>query len=253
MSGASNTPAAEQSLGDALWQTMVRFAGESPMLVDTIYRALWKQIVAGERQPGESLSDSELAAELGVSRTPVRQALHQLQRIGLVQTGPRRGFHVTIFHADDIRELYDLRTILEVAAVRAATPQLDRARLQLALAQIAALRADMASGREISARLMRGEIDFHHDLIAASAGNRRLAEAIAQQRAQIGIFLVGGLRDLTLMAGALGEHDLIVRAMLDGDADRAAVAMEHHIQTMKERVLVRFATPRRTPLRLRAG
>ncbi|MFN8504694.1 GntR family transcriptional regulator [Kouleothrix sp.] len=244
MNIATEATAAEPSIGDALWQTMVHFAGESPMLVDTVYCALWKQIVAGERQPGENLSDSELAAELGVSRTPVRQALHQLQRLGLVQTGPRRGFHVTIFRADDIRELYDLRTVLEVAAVRAATPRVELARMQAALAQIGALRAGIAADAAISARLMRGEIDFHHDMIAANAGNRRLAEAIAQQRAQIGIFLIGGLRDLSLMRWALDEHEQIVRAMIERDAEHAAAAMHGHIQAMKERVLVRFAAPR---------
>lgn len=247
----SAPPGTNKSVGDTLWQAIADAAGPSPMLVDGVYRALWNQIVEGVRQPGENLSDSALAAELGVSRTPVRQALHQLQRIGLVQTGPRRGFHVTIYRADDIRELYDLRTVLEVAAIRAALPRITASQIHAAQAQVAELRAALPGAQDMSARLLRGEIDFHHGLIAAHAGNRRLAAAIAEQRAQIGIFLIGGLRDHSLMAGALGEHDLIVQAMLAGDADRAAAAMEQHIQAMKERVLVRFAT--RSAGRVRAA
>src|SRR6266498_2772865 len=123
----------EPKMSDLLWQATDQFTSAPNMLVDGVYETLWKQIVEGERQQGERLSDTDIAAELGVSRTPVRQALHQLQRAGLVQTSPRRGFHVTIFTAEDIRELYDLRTILEVAAVHAAVPRLEEARLRAVL------------------------------------------------------------------------------------------------------------------------
>jgi DNA-binding transcriptional regulator YhcF (GntR family) len=128
----------EPKMSDLLWQATGQFASAPNMLVDGVYETLWKQIVEGERQQGERLSDTDIAAELGVSRTPVRQALHQLQRAGLVQTSARRGFHVTIFTPEDIRELYDLRTILEVAAVHAAVPRLEEARLRAALEAIGA-------------------------------------------------------------------------------------------------------------------
>jgi DNA-binding GntR family transcriptional regulator len=234
----------EPKMSDLLWQATGQFASAPNMLVDGVYETLWKQIVEGERQQGERLSDTDIAAELSVSRTPVRQALHQLQRAGLVQTSARRGFHVTIFTPEDIRELYDLRTILEVAAVHAAMARLEEARLRAALEGIGAIRAML--GTDVSTRFLHSDIELHHDLIAVGSGNRRLADAITTQRAQMAIFMVGGTRLNSWIAEALDDHEAIVRALLDRDVSAAAGAMERHIQTVKEKVLRQFVAPRRT-------
>src|SRR6266545_472047 len=140
--------------------------------------------------------------------------------------------------------VYDLRTILEVAAVHAAVPRLEEARLRAALERIGAIRAML--GTDVSTRFLHSDIELHHELIAVGSGNRRLAEAIAIQRAQMGIFMVGGTRLNSWIADALDDHEAIVRALLDRDASRAAGTMERHIQTVKEKVLRQFVAPRRT-------
>jgi DNA-binding GntR family transcriptional regulator len=225
---------------NALWQISAPFAQTQDSLVASVFETLWKQIVEGERQQGERLIAGEIARELGVSRTPVQQALYQLHQAGLVEATAGRGFHVVIFSTADIRDLYDLRIILEVAAVRLVAAQIDPNVLHAALATINTLRHTPET--ELGAHFLRSDVQFHHELIAGNSGNRRLAEAIANQRAQMSLFLVGGTRLPGGITAALDEHEEIIHALLERDVDRSAKAVEHHIQRVKEDVLRQFAT-----------
>jgi|GEM_PF-401285 len=245
---AMDVPATADSVMSAmLWEATEHASEGQDSRVAIVFEALWKQIVEGERQQGERLSDVQLASEFAVSRTPVRQALHQLQRAGLVDSAPNRGFYVTIYTADDIRELYDLRTVLEVAAVRAATTRVEAALLDDALAQIATLRAQPVPERALS--FLRSDVQLHHALVAVGSGNHRLAATIAHQRAQLSLFLLSGTRIDGAIDEALDEHEAIVRAILAQHSDDAAAAMERHIQQVKERMLRQFAATR--PARIR--
>src|SRR5947209_3807483 len=87
-----------------------------PTAVDHAYEMIWRQLITGERQPGERLTDTELATQLGLSRTPVRQALHLLAQEDLIRLDARRGFSVRAFTADDVIEIYQVRVVLEVLA-----------------------------------------------------------------------------------------------------------------------------------------
>ncbi len=230
-----------------LWQAAAP-AGVGPdSLVARVYETLWKQIVEGERQPGERLIDAELVDELGVSRTPIRHALYQLQQAGLVEASTGRGFHVVLFGADDIRDLYDLRLILEVAAIRDATRRIPEQELQAALDLLNLLR--LIPEPALSPRFLSSDMQFHHELIAGNSGNRRLAEAVAQLRARMSVFLAGGTRLPGANITAIGEHEDIIRGLLARDPVRAATAMAHHIQRVKEDALLAFATDR--PRRVR--
>jgi len=220
---------------DVLWRAVAPAERPRDSLVARVYETLWKQIVEGERQQGERLIDGELAEVLGVSRTPVRQALYQLQQAGLV-AGHARGFYVSIYGPGELRELYELRSVLESAAVRAAAGRIPSEQLRAALAEIAALR--QLNEPELGARFLRSDVELHHSLIAGHAGNRRLAEAIAQQHARLSVFVVGGTRQPSGIQRALDEHEIIVRALLDNDAGAAAAAMERHIGRVRDDALL---------------
>lgn len=240
----SNPPT---TVGDVLWQAAAPFAHATDSLVGHAYETLWKQIVEGERIPGERLVDAELVAQLGISRTPIRHALYQLQQAGLVEANPRRGFHVAIPSVDDIGDLYDLRTILEVAAIRAATPHIPLADLDAALHEIDTLRT--IPEPLLGPRFLTSDVQFHHMLIAGYSGNRRLAEAIGQQRARMSMFLAGGTRLPGGTTTAIDEHASIVRALVERDAARAAVAMEAHIQRVKQDAVRAWAMQRQPRVR----
>lgn len=233
------------TVSEVLWQADTR--GHDHSRVGDVYRRLWQRIVEGEHQQGERLIENDLAQELGVSRTPVRQALFQLQQAGLVRADKNRGFHVVIFSADDIRDLYELRAVLEVATLRAAALHLTPAPLRETLMDIAALR--QTPEPELSPRFLQSDIAFHHQLIAERSGNRRLAEALASSRAQMSIFIAGGTRIAGGIEKALNEHEQIAEALLCGDVDAAVGAMQHHLERVKNMALADFAALR--PARVR--
>ena len=240
-------PDSTSIVSTVLWQAAAPFAQASDSLVAHAYETLWKEIVEGERQPGERLIDAELVAELGISRTPIRHALYQLEQAGLVETSRRRGFHVVIFSVDDVRELYDLRIILETAAVRAATTRIPETDLLAALEEIQRLQHMPEPKR--SPLFLASDMRFHHQLLADNSGNRRLAEAIAQQRARMSIFLARGTRLPDANTTALREHQAIVQALLARDEADATGAMERHLQRVKEDALREFASVRRPRVR----
>ena len=100
-----------------------------------------------------------------------------------------------------------------------------------------------------SPHFLSSDMQFHHELIAGNSGNRRLAEAVAQLRARMSVFLAGGTRLPGANLTAISEHEDIIRALLARDAVVAATAMAHHIQRVKEDALRAFATDR--PRRVR--
>jgi len=89
-----------------------------PTVVDYAYKEIWKRVIMIGGSEEQRLSDMMLAEQLGMSRTPVRQALERLVQEGLVRSDPRRGFWTRTFTAQDIHEIYDLRGALEVLALR---------------------------------------------------------------------------------------------------------------------------------------
>src|SRR6266480_8735 len=97
-----------------------------PTVVDYAYEEIWKLVIMIGGSEEQRLSDVTLSEQLGMSRTPVRQALERLVQEGLVRSDPRRGFWTSTFTAQDIHEIYELRCALEVLAVRLAAPQLSQ-------------------------------------------------------------------------------------------------------------------------------
>lgn len=92
-------------------------------LGNQVYSIIWEQIVSHKLRSGDKISDLRLSEELGVSRTPIREALHRLSQDGIVRSESRRGFFVTTISSQDVGEVYNIRAALEVLAVRLALPR----------------------------------------------------------------------------------------------------------------------------------
>jgi DNA-binding GntR family transcriptional regulator len=214
-----------------LWGTE---RGPIPTAVDHAYESIWRQLITGERKPGERLSDVELATQLGVSRTPVRQALHRLAQDELVRFDPRRGFWVRVFTAQDVHEMYDVRSALEALSVRLAAPRLRPADLQSQLDRIFAVRGQLAGGAVVP--FLQNDFQLHNFLIGAS-GNGRLIRVLAALRSQVSFFQIRDTGYPCRMDQALVEHERVLLALLDGEVERAAQLMAEHIATAKTRVL----------------
>jgi len=211
---------------DLLWG---RDRGVVPTAVDHAYESIWKRLMM-DGADGTSkecrLSDAALATQLGVSRTPVRQALTQLAQDGLVRIDPRRGFWTRTFTVKDIHEIYDLRGTLEALALRLAAPALDAAALEREMDLLHSVRARIPA-RPV-ALFLRCDLRLHNLLIHAS-GNERLIRFLATLRSQHGLFQIRDTAYPARMAATLDDHERILRALIDGRVDDAGATLVAHI------------------------
>jgi DNA-binding GntR family transcriptional regulator len=202
--------------------------------VDHAYEMIWKQLMLTGGRSGERLSDVALAAQLGVSRTPVRQALYRLTEDGLVVSDPRRGFWMRTFTAHDVHEIYVLRSALEVLALRLAAPRLDPADLERHLREV----RDLIAHRDANSVANHLRSDLHlHNLLILNSGNSRLIRALASLRSQHSMFQVHDVSYPQRVELAAHDHEVVLTALIDGDAERASSLMADHIKRSGEAVL----------------
>ena len=178
----------------------------------------------GRLEPGGRYSVAQLAEQLGVSRTPVREALLVLEREGRVRFERNRGVRILAPTAHDIAEVFELRLLLEVPTTASSAARVDLEELTSAFEAMAAA-AD--AGDEPA--FMDSDERFHAAILDAS-GNRRLVAAVAQLRDAVrgrGASTVGRSRALPEI---LGEHEAILEALRVGDGERAAAAMRYHLR-----------------------
>lgn len=205
-----------------------------PTVVDYAYEEIWKRVIMIGGSEEQRLSDVTLSEQLGMSRTPVRQALERLVQEGLVRSDPRRGFWTSTFTAQDIHEIYDLRGALEVLAVRLAAPRLSQGDLKAHLDALYAVRADLHTNPVL--RFLQVDIRFHM-LITRASNNGRLIHSLSLLRSQHTMFQMQDTYYPKRMEIALNEHEQILLALLAGNIDEAANCLTRHIQHAKEGVL----------------
>lgn len=207
-----------------------------------VYRILRDRILKRELHAGEKLSDLQLSTELGVSRTPIREALHQLVQDGVVVAEPNRGFFVATFSRTDLEEIFDLRLALESFAMRRAAQQ-DRTdeyhELLAEIDRVTGLIAHATNDAEAelaTEAFLSADRNFH-SWIVNTAGNSRLTSVITGLWAQVSIFQKVGAEIPGWMDIALGQHRIILRHLLADRLFDAVDALEDHLMDMKIRVL----------------
>lgn len=208
-----------------------------PKLFETIAQKLREAIIGGELRPGDKLLETELAGEFGVSRGPIREALRELSREGLVVDLPRRGTVVSTATLMDLIEVYDAREALETfAAIQVATKatSADLARLQNRLAVMA--RAWNSRSTAFANR-MNADLEFHREILRI-AGNTRiinLYEPLATQTAVL-------LRTAIDMNPSLelsppdAVHQSMAEALVAGNVDAVREAVANHYRHTRERL-----------------
>jgi DNA-binding GntR family transcriptional regulator len=186
-------------------------------------------ILSGHFKPGAVLNEKELAERLGVSKTPIREALTLLDQEGLVQTIPRKGYIVTPITIQHVHDFFDLRIILESAAAERAALKITDEQLD----QLSALVPDAKPAEDVTKRLDRN-VEFHH-FIARLSGNERLASLVRRL-----------LREMQRMIAAgfiPEEHEKVMRAFRARDPKAAVAAMRDHICAVRDQALRVAAAP----------
>jgi DNA-binding GntR family transcriptional regulator len=206
------------------------------------HRALKRRLLAGEFPVGHRLGEERLAALVGVSRTPVREALTRLHAEGLVRRHPEGGYEPVFPDMDRIGELYEVRKALELLAVRRSVgdgPAHDRRALEVLRQDWAALLEDPAGHADPEFVLV--DEDFHVRLALAS-GNHALAELLGTVNERIRLVRVHDFLDPRRIVATVDEHLAILDALLAGSPSTAATLLEAHIDGSAEVASTRAVT-----------
>jgi len=204
-------------------------------LSQRVYQALVVAILDGHFKPGDWLRESFLCEELGVSSTPLREALQRLVHEGLAERIPNVGVRVAVLDTEDVIEIYDLREYLERLAIRLSAKrrtaeditQLDELQKQ----GCAALQKnDLIAYREYNKKL--------HSLFFAIAGSRRLTTVMSSLQLQIEIVMARTILFPGRPMRAIKEHGDIIRALREREAELAERLMREHIRQAKEELIL---------------
>lgn len=202
--------------------------------VDQIVQALSDAIIRGELAPGTRVRESALAAQLGVSRNTVREAVLILQQTGLVRHVVNRGAIVRPLEADEVADLYRVREVLELAAVRGATPATALTPVKAALDE---LEAAAASG-DVN-RTVERDLNFHASLVTL-LGSPRLDEYFMTLRRELRYYLAAisyAHKETEAPHVLVEQHAMVYRALRRGDTDKAHRLLQEHIQLNARMVL----------------
>ncbi len=198
-----------------------------PSRTVVVLDAIKHAILTGELQPGQGLVETDLAGVLGVSKTPVREALKTLAGAGLVTMSPYKGAAVRAVDDDLVRSVYDLRLLLEPEAVRRAVAHGG----QGGAARHALQRSDQAADRAERSLANR---DFHRALYLG-CGNAMLVSVLDDLRDQTALVSAAAWQRAPTWRAEAAEHEAILRAATAGDADKAARLLTSHIESFLAR------------------
>ena len=195
-----------------------------------VYERLRDEIVSGALRPGAQLVEARIAEELGVSKTPVREALIRLQRDGLVEIEPYRGARVLEPSADDVREVLELRLLLECQIAR----DLARRRPPDVLATLeASIEESKRALAEDDTQRLLDALTVFSDVLADASGNSRMGKLLVDLRSVLLLIGSTSLRSPGREARSILEHEAILAGIVAGDEESAAAATAAHIGSIE--------------------
>lgn len=238
-------PASPGTAGDGEIQPLAQ-----SVMAERIHESLRHAIFSLQLKQGDQLVERELAARFGVSKSPVRDALQRLAGEGLVVQTPHKGISVRTLGPQDAAELYQVREVLEVLAVRLATPRLSREHFDAM--RVALGRAERAIEASDRAMLSLANREFH-ETFSANSGNELLAQTLAGLHDRVRMLAVYGWAAEIDMRSHHGEHVEILEDSARGDSRSAASKMREHIRGGLRAHQESHLAGGSTPLRISAG
>ncbi|MFE0014668.1 GntR family transcriptional regulator [Mesorhizobium sp. NPDC059054] len=208
-------------------------------LRDAVYNSLKKMIVTAQIPPGARVTESDIAAKLNVSRTPIREAFNRLERDGLITGRPRQGYVVTEFDLNMFREAFDIREVLdgysaELAAV-AATEE-DKVRLREILAECERLAA--IPNRTVNDQFQELQVGIDlHRVIAQIGGNAMLHGMLCGILDKCQHYVWAELLWLDEWKITRQEHTKIVEAICNGEVELAGKLARSHVRGSRDGIL----------------
>lgn len=210
-------------------------------MADAVYESLREAIFSRDFAPGQRVNVDALRHQLGVSRTPLKDALKRLAMEGLIRIVPRQGTFVTELRADEMAEVCDVRCVLELYAVEQGIPRLTAEQLARLQAHVEGLRDTLAADGSCADHLafVAHDQGFHRVIVEA-AGNRKLQELYEALNVHIQVARVYYMDPDKRIEQVGREHQAILRAYQARDVAAAKEAVAEHLKTAKAATLERL-------------
>ena len=203
-------------------------------LRDVVFNTLRHAILKGELEPGERLMEIALAQKLGVSRTPIREAIRKLELEGLVVMVPRKGAEVADITEKDLRDVLEVRKALEELSIELAM----RNMTEKNFGELEAANDTFAKNLEGDDLIKIAESDVaFHEIIYMATGNNRLIQMINNLREQMYRYRLEYIKDKSSHERLVAEHNRIMAAMKSGDISEAKAAIRLHVENQEENIL----------------
>lgn len=202
---------------------------------DDVYQSLRKWIVSGELKPGEKLKDKELAAHLGVSRTPVRESLRRLEDEGLVETSPNRWTRVALVSREDAENIYPIIQQLELLALSQAFPHLTDSHVE----SMRNLNNQLSDALEDNDAEEAADIDARfHQVLIDTADNTELSSILEHLKIKYHRIELAYFTSSEAMLASVEEHSMLVSALEGRDLEKAKIALSRNWHASIERLRV---------------
>ena len=206
-------------------------------LRDVVFNTLRQAILTGELKPGERLMEIHLANRLGVSRTPIREAIRKLELEGLVTMIPRRGAEVAQITEKSMKDVLEVRRTLDALSAELACERIS-AEEEEALKK-ACLNFEAAVKTKDTKAIAKADVAIH-DIIAAATGNQRLIQLINNLAEQMYRYRFEYIKDATQHERIIEEHSIIYESIVKKDKEAAAEMAKTHIDNQEKAVIARI-------------
>lgn len=206
-------------------------------LRDLVFNTLRQAILTGELKPGERLMEIHLADKLGVSRTPIREAIRKLELEGLVTMAPRRGAEVARITEKSMSDVLEIRRTLDALCTELACDRITEDGLA-ALKDACDCFEQCVAGKDAK-KIAQADVALH-DIILQATGNRRLIQMVNNLAEQMYRYRFEYIKDSSQHERLVEEHRVIYRSILDKDRETAAAAAKTHIDNQKKAIMRRI-------------
>lgn len=200
-------------------------------LRDVVFQTLRTAILKGDLKPGERLMELQLASKLGVSRTPIREAIRMLEQEGLARTIPRKGAEVAGMTEKDMEDVLQIRCVLEELAARLSCQNItDEEMRELKIAMVA-FEEKTREGNMVE--LAKADVTFH-DIIYRAADNPKLLVLLNNLREQMYRYRTEYMKDDRIHPVLIREHKEMVKALESRDQELVAREVRQHLRNQEE-------------------
>ena len=203
-------------------------------LRDVVFNTLRQAILTGELKPGERLMEIHLANKLGVSRTPIREAIRKLELEGLVTMIPRRGAEVAQITEKSMNDVLEVRRAMDALCVELACERISEQELKDLKDACTAFEEAVAGG---DIKVMAKADVALHDIIVQATGNLRLVQLINNLSEQMYRYRFEYLKDTSCHQGLIEEHRMIYESIVKKDKEAASQAAKLHIDNQKRAII----------------